>query len=345
MPIGVSGTVERGHYDRRVPPDLKPAYLIVGGDGPKIARALERLRARVGEDNVELLSAREAAGTDAVAACNAMGLFAGGGGRLVLVGDVDAWKAGDVKTVASYLEAPAPEAVLALTGDVKRDSALGKAVAKRGEVLVYDVSAKALPRWVAEQFARLDARVESDACTTLIELVGDDPDELAAEIDKLAVWAAGETIGPRDVLDLVAGRAETSIFALTDAWGRRDVAAALGASEELLTRSDRPRRDELLRLAGLLSNHVARVRRCQSLAEGGVRARVAAARLKMHPFVTQKAFAQAANFSVDELRQATVELAALDLALKGGSRLAGDLELQRTLVAITRPAEARSETR
>lgn len=325
--------------------NLKPAYLLVGGDGPKIARALERLRARVGDNNVEHLLAREAAGADAVAACNAMGLFAGGEGRLVLVSEVEAWKAADVKAVAAYLEAAAPDAVLALTGEVKPDSALAKEVGKRGEVLVYDVSAKALPRWVAEQFARLGAKTEPEACSTLIKLIGDDPDELAAEVDKLAVWAAGETIEARHVLDLVAGRAETSIFSLTDAWGRRDVAAALGASEELLVRSDRPRRDELLRLAGLLGNHVARVRRCQSLAEEGARPREAASRLRMHPFVAQKAFAQAANFSVDELRQATVELAALDLALKGGSRLPGDLELQRTLVAITRPEEARSETR
>jgi DNA polymerase-3 subunit delta len=324
--------------------DLKPAYLILGGDGPKIARALDRLRARVGEDNVEHLSARNAAGADAVAACNAMGLFAAGEGRLVLVGDVEAWKAADVKEIVAYLEAPAPDALLALTGDVKPDSALAKAVKKNGEVLVYDVSAKAFPRWVAEQFTRLGANAEPDACSTLIDLVGDDPDELANEIEKLAVWAAGETIQARDVVDLVAGRAETSIFSLTDAWGRRDLAAALGASEELLARTDRPRRDELLRLAGLLANHVARVRRCQSLAEEGVRPREAASRLKMHPFVTQKAFAQAANFSVDELRQATIELAALDHALKGGSRLSGDLELQRTLVAITRPEEGRSET-
>jgi DNA polymerase III subunit delta len=325
--------------------DLQPAYLILGGDGPKIVRALARLRARVGEDNVEHISARTATGADAVAACNAMGLFAGGQGRLVLVGDVGVWKAADVKDVAAYLEVPAPDAVLVLTGDVKPDSALAKAVGKHGEVLVYDVSAKALPRWVAEQFTRLGATAEPDACSTLVELVGDDPDELANEIEKLAVWAAGQTIQAGHVLDLVAGRAETSIFSLTDAWGRRDLPAALGASEELLARSDRPRRDELLRLAGLLANHVARVRRCQSLAEEGVRSRDAASRLKMHPFVAQKAFAQAANFSVDELRQATIELAALDHALKGGSRLSGDLELQRTLVAITRADDARSETR
>jgi hypothetical protein len=34
-----------------------------------------------------------------------------------------------------------------------------------------------------------------------------------------------------------------------------------------------------------------------------------------------------------------VQLADLDLALKGGSRLPLELELQRTLVAITRRAE------
>jgi DNA polymerase III delta subunit len=319
--------------------DLKPAYLIVGSDGPKVARAVQRLRSRIGDDNVEALSAREASGEDAVAACNALGLFAGGG-RLVLVGDADAWKAPDVKALAAYLEAPAPQTVVALTGDVKPDSALGKAVARHGDVLAFDVSSKALPRWVAEQFARLGARAEPDACAALLDLIGDDLEELAAEADKLALWAGGETISARDVQILVAGRAETSIFALTDAWGRRDLRAALAASEELLDRSHRPRRDELLRLAGLLANHVGRVRRCQSLAEEGLRSREAAGRLKMHPYAAEKAFAQARNFSVDELRDATVGLAALDLALKGGSRLSGDLEFQRTLITITRPAGA-----
>lgn len=324
--------------------DLQPAYLIVGGDRPKISRALQRLKARMGEENVEVLSAREASGEDAVAACNALGLFAGGG-RLVIVEEAERWKAADVKAVAAYLEAPAPDTVVALTGDVKPASPLGKAVAKRGEVLVYDVQKRALPRWVAEQLARLDAKAEPDACAALVALVGEDLDELAAEIDKLATWAGGETITARDVEALAAGRAETSIFALTDAWGRRDVAAALAASEALLQRSDRPRRDELLRLAGLMANHVGRVRACQTLAAEGVPPRDAATQLKMHPFAAEKAFAQAQNFSVDELRDAVVRLAALDLALKGGSRLAGDLEFQRALVDISGPAPTPAGTR
>jgi DNA polymerase III delta subunit len=62
----------------------------------------------------------------------------------------------------------------------------------------------------------------------------------------------------------------------------------------------------------------------------------AAARLKMHPFYVQKLYAQARNYSEQELRDATVRLAQLDHSLKGGSRLAGDLELERALIEITR---------
>ena len=50
------------------------------------------------------------------------------------------------------------------------------------------------------------------------------------------------------------------------------------------------------------------------------------------------AFAHAANYDPDELAHAVVRLAELDLALKGGSRLAGDLEFERALVDVTPPA-------
>jgi DNA polymerase-3 subunit delta len=321
-----------------VPSELKRVYLLTGSDRPKIARALRRLRARIGDDAVELLSARDASGADAVASCNALGLFAGGG-RLVIVDEVERWKAADVKDVSAYLASPSPETVLALTaGELKKDSALAKAVAKAGELLVYDVPRKRLPEWVAEQFARLDAEADRDACRSLVELVGENLDELAIEVDKLATWAGGERIDVDAVERLSAGRAETSIFALTDAWGRRDVAAVLAAAESRLERSDRPRSAELPRLVGMLVKHVGRVRACRTLSEEGVTPREAASRLKMHPFAAEKAFAQARTYSDEELGDAIVRLAKLDHALKGGSRLAPDLEFERALVEVTERA-------
>jgi hypothetical protein len=53
-----------------------------------------------------------------------------------------------------------------------------------------------------------------------------------------------------------------------------------------------------------------------------------------------KLFQQAENFTAAELQDAVVRLAELDLALKGGSRLAGELEFSRALVDLTRPREA-----
>jgi DNA polymerase-3 subunit delta len=324
--------------------ELAAAYLIIGTDRPKIARAVRRLRTRVGEEATEIRSAHDATGEDIVADCNALGLFAVER-RLVIVEDVERWKAADLKALAEYLARPAPTTVLALVGsEVKRDSALAKAVAKSGEVLLYDLPKRRggkadLPRWVEAQLKERGVLIEPDAARAIVELVGDDSEELATEIDKLATWADGQRIGEREVAELVPARAEIPPFDLTDAWGRRDVPGALAASERLVERSGDASRDVFLRVSGLLTAHVGRVLDCQQLSAEGVPPAAAAERLKRNRFYVQKLYEQAGNFSPDELAEAIVRLARLDLALKGGSKLPGELEFTRALIDITRGAE------
>jgi DNA polymerase-3 subunit delta len=320
--------------------ELKPVYLITGGDRPKIQRALRRLRSRIGEDAVELLSADEASGADAVAACNSMGLL-GGGRRLVIIEDVERWKAADVKTLAEYLADPAPDTVLALVAaELKKDSALGKACAKTGEILTYDVPKRRLGDWVSTQFKDRGVLVDAEAARVLVEIVGENPEELASEVDKIATWAGSDPVGAREIEELAAGCAEVPGYELTDAWGRRDLAGALTACQTLLERSGDPVSRTVPALIGLLVAHVGRIRDCQAFAEEGLSSREAASRLKRHPFYVEKLYTQARNYGPDELRGAVVRLAALDHAVKGGSRLAVDLELERALIDITRPREA-----
>jgi len=189
---------------------------------------VRRLRERIGDDATEHLSAREASGLDAVAACNALGLFVGEG-RLVIVDDVDRWKAADVKELVAYLAAPAPAAVLALVAEeLKSDSALAKAVAKAGQVLTYDVPKRKLPEWVAEQFARAGGKAEPDACRALIDIVGDDLDELTSEVEKLAMWAGGSAV--RRVVSLpLQGLIRATAFDLLRDGGRPSYALRLVA--------------------------------------------------------------------------------------------------------------------
>jgi DNA polymerase III delta subunit len=80
--------------------DLRPIYLLTGADRPKIRRALERLRSHFGPESIEILSAEDTDGEEAVAAINSLGLFAGEGGRLIVVEEVERWKKPDEEVVA-----------------------------------------------------------------------------------------------------------------------------------------------------------------------------------------------------------------------------------------------------
>jgi DNA polymerase III subunit delta len=324
----------------------KVVYLITGGDRPKIEKALDRLRSHFAPEAIELASALEVSIEEVVALCNAGSLF--GDARLVVVRDVDGrkdgdgrrkggWKAGDAEAIAAYLASPAPATVLALVADeLKSSSALWKACAKTGQVLSFDVPKKDLHGWVAAQFADRGIRAEPDAVAALLQLVGNDPQALKTEVDKLATWAADEPIGEREVVALVAESADVPIYELTEAWSVRDTARALDVSEALFERESRQRRDGAARLAGALGGHLARLRSLKALAAQGVKPKEAAERLKLHPFRAQKLYGQAEGFSEEELEDAVVRLAELDGALKGQSRLAPDLEVQRTLVDLTR---------
>jgi DNA polymerase-3 subunit delta len=314
---------------------LLPVYLLTGSDRPKHTRALGRLRARFGSESVETLEADTSSGADAVAACNALGLFAAeGGGRLVVVNGVERWRKADVEAIAAYLREPVPGAVLALVAqEALRSSTLVDLCKKRGQVLHFEVPRPSnLHAWVGSEFERSGGKADADASRALVELVGDDVVALATEVEKIVAWAGGEPITRVHVELLAAHGREAAAWALTDAWGARDLPRVLAACEHALERR------EPFSLAVGLASHVARVRAAKTLAEEGLRTREIATRLKMKEFPARKAVEQSENYSAEELESALVRLAELDAALKGASRLAPELELERALVDVTRPA-------
>jgi DNA polymerase-3 subunit delta len=299
------------------------------------------------------VSALESSGDEVVGLCNAGSLF--GDSRLVLVTEVDGvkaergrrggWKAADVDAVAAYLAGPAESTVLALVAEeLKSSSGLWKACAKAGQVLSYDVAKGKLQTWVSDQFRQRGVRAEPDASAALVQLVGDDLRALKNEVDKIATWAAGEPVGEREVTALAASNIDVPGYELTEAWATRDVARVLGLSETTFHNEPRSRRDVAARLVGQLGAHLGRLRALKQLTAEGVSSKEAAARLKLNPYYASKLYRQAEGFSDEELDEALLRLAALDGALKGQSKLNPDLELQRTLVELSRPpgAAARS---
>jgi DNA polymerase-3 subunit delta len=328
-------------------PSLKPAYLISGSDRPKVETAVQRLRARFVPEAVEIVSALDCTGADVVNLCNAGSLF--GDERLVVVTDLDGikkdqsrpptggWKAAEIEVIAAYLAAPAPGTVLALVGlEVKKDAAVAKLCARAGDMLLYDVARRGRVSWVAERFRQAGVKAEPTACALLVEYIGEtDLHALANEIDKIATWAQGQPVGVAEIEKLVTPIADVPPYELTDAWADRHPGRLLEVSERIFDRSEKPRRDEAPRLAATLAAHLARMRQLKQLADEGLEAKAAASALKMHPFYGEKVYRQAEGFSDDELATATIRFAELDLALKGGSRLSPDVELQRALIDVS----------
>jgi DNA polymerase III subunit delta len=331
-------------------------YLLTGSDRPKIATALGRLRGHFAPEAIEAVSALDTSGEAVVALCNAGSLF--GDARLVVVEDVDGrrdsdrrlkggWKAADIAAISSYVGDPAPGTVLALVGeDVKKTTALWKACTKAGDVLEYSVPNKEIQSWIAMKFRERGVNAEPEACALLLQLVGEkDLHALSAEIEKLSTWAAGEPIGEREVELLTAPAADVPIFKLTDAWAARDPARTLEASETIFERESKTRRDTAARLAGALGSHLSRLGSIKRVAAEGLRSKEAAERLGMNAYYVRNLYGQAETFSHEELRDATLRLAELDGALKGQSKLAPDLEIQRALVDLTRPPSAQTGIR
>ena len=315
--------------------DLLPAYLLTGSDRPKIGRALRRLRTRFGDEAVELMSVDTVSGEDVAGSLNSLGLF--GAGRLVVVQGVERWKKADVEALDGYLTDPVDGAVLALVADEPpKDDALGRLVARRGgEVLAYDIPKPKDPSvWVRSEFVRMGAQVTDDAARRLVEIAGDDIAFLEQEVEKLATWAGGEQIGPREVEALAVPVQESPVWALSDSWGSREVGEVLAACEAELEKGVEP-----FLISVRLAAQVGLVRAVQALADGGLGAREIAGRLKKHEFRVRKALGHAERYSRDELDAAIVSLAELDAALKGASRLSNELELELALLEITAARE------
>jgi DNA polymerase-3 subunit delta len=206
---------------------LKPAYLIHGDDHGGIAERRARLRALAegGADGgaaVEVLEGDAATPAGVANALAAMTLTLSS--RVIIVEGVERWREADVeKQLAPALGAIPEGTTVALfareEARVKAPDALAKAVLTAGGQLVSHrtVKRKVLPAWVREQASHLGIELDSAASEALIAHVGERPQRLLRELEKLALEAEPrEAITAEDVELAAARSAERRVYAFVD---------------------------------------------------------------------------------------------------------------------------------
>jgi DNA polymerase-3 subunit delta len=313
---------------------LRPAYLILGDDEPKVERALQRLRGRIVQEsgtdlNLDEFDASRHDARTVLAAANTLAFL--GGLRLVLVHGIDAWRKPDKDEIVAYLRLPAPDACLALVGKkLPPQDALRRAIAGVGEILEYTAPKSwQMPEWIHEQARRMGVHLELAEARLLVQRVGDGQQVLLREVEKLGMYRGRARVTAEDVVLLSTRSLEASIFDLVDAVSTRQGARAFTALEELYAAGERP--------AGLhirLMRHFQQLTRVVALRAEGWPATQIQAELKVKPYAAKKLMQQSQRYSAATVTLALAALADTDARLKGMGDLPEHLELELCLGSL-----------
>ena len=317
--------------DRARPP-LKPAYLVLGDDLPKVEQALKRLKMRIieqaGSDaNIGEFDASVDSAAVVVGAANTLAFL--GGTRLVLVREVQAWLKADKEVVAAYLESPAPDACLALVAEkLAAGDLLRAATAKHGEVLEYPAPKEGqLPQWlIKEARERLGMDLGLQEARLLVQRCGDNQSILLRELEKLQTYADDRRVTADDIHLLGTPTYEASIFDLLDSLALGRGAAAFAAADELLAGGERM---EVL-FYRILRNFQS-LGRVAAMREEGMAQEAIQSELKLKPYPARKLMEQAALLGTEGVGRRLAILAESDARMKGMGTLPDDVELQLCL--------------
>jgi len=316
---------------------LKPAYLILGDDGPKVEAALRRLRLRImtesgTELNIDEFQAAQHDAHTVLTAANTLAFL--GGVRLVLVHGIEAWRKADKDQLVAYLRSPAPDACLALVGaKLPASDALRKAVASVGDVLEYQApKAWQLPEWAAKEAGRVGLQLGPPEARLLVQRVGEHQQIILRELEKLLAYRGKGKVTAEEIERLTPRSLEASIFDLVDAVALREPGIAFAAIEDLYAAGEKANG-----LFARLLRHFQQLARVVALREQGWTAEQIQQELKLKPFPAKKLWQQSGRYTAESATRALAVFADTDARLKGMGDLSPELELELCLGRLLAP--------
>ncbi len=313
------------------PAPLKPAYLMLGSDRPKVRRAVLRLRQRVidesGSDinisSFDIESGRpEDVLQEVLDACEMPGFALGT--RLILVANAHVLRVKQRGRLAACAANLLPDTCLAVEAlKLPKDDALFKAINAVGSVLVWELPKKyEMAEWAQGRAKANRLPLRKDAAKHLLKVCGDDPqhaERLEREIEKLAVYCRGEVATEQDIDAVCTPDDEARIFDLMDAVGHRDRSRAFALLEIIFASTNA--QEDAGRVLAMLVRHV-RLLNAASRLECNDSATAAkelteALGASVHAFTARKVLEQRRHYDRRRLNRALRALAAAQLGMRG----------------------------
>ncbi|HOW12989.1 MAG TPA: DNA polymerase III subunit delta [Candidatus Pacearchaeota archaeon] len=170
---------------------------------------------------------------------------------------------------------------------------------------------KELKKWIKKEFEKYNTKIEEKEIEKLIFYVGNDLWRLNNEIKKLANYK--DIIKSEDIDLLIKPKIETNIFKTIDAISQKDKKTAIKLIYKHLENGDNP-----LYLFSMIEFGFRNLLIVKNLSEKYQNYSLIIKKSGLHPFVAQKSYFQAKNFSFEELKKIYQKLFQIDLDIKTG---------------------------
>ncbi|HRQ39117.1 MAG TPA: DNA polymerase III subunit delta [Chloroflexota bacterium] len=241
--------------------------------------------------------------------------------RLVIVSGLFATKPDKkfMEQLAAYLpQMPATARLVFLEAEVLPDSHPLVKLAEQsenGHIKRFDLpEGAALEKWIREQVAERNGRIQPHAVHLLAANVGSNLAALTHELEKLVLYKGdGEEITAADVTLLSPYAAEANIFELVDAIGSRNSKRASLLLQQKLSEGADP-----FSLFPMFVRQFRLLIQVKELADAGKRPPAIGQELKLHSFVVGKLYQQSQGFSLPQLEQIYRHLLDIDVGAKTG---------------------------
>ncbi len=315
---------------------FRPVYLFVGEEVSAKREALAELKAAFKPDDFnfrEFSGASEDDAAAAVAEASTLPVFAER--RLVMVTG-GKLLTGPREVFAAYLKDPLPSTTLVLVcEDKKADSkdAMTRAAAAAGAVCVY------APLGEDEAEQRLTAAAKKagktlseEAAQLLVAEAGTDWAILSQELEKLLLYAKGETISAEDALDCLGYRKAADPFALTRLIYARSLPEAALHLRRLF--ADGKPDEQAFKALAQISGAVTRQLRAKKMLAAKVPSDAIYRALRLHPYWDKDFLARLGKFTERRLVVDAKRCVRVDADLKSKTWLDKRQELERLVVEL-----------
>ncbi len=313
--------------------DVKPVYLLLGEEAFLRHRARNLLHDRIvgaEKGTVSIFTSDDPLET-ILGDLRGDSLFASR--RMVEVIQADKLLREKCDAVVRYLDRPSGSGVLVLDA-TKVDGRTKLPGAIRAAGMIVDCPLMRdgdLAGWLRAEVSRRGFRIASAAVGALLDEIGNNLFALDAEIEKLITYAGDKKEIEADAVARLTGNVKSwAVWAMGDALGKRDAAAALRILPSLLEEDPRG-----VQTVGALNWNVSLLARAKYVLDSGGGQNDLARELRVAPFKAQSIQEQATRFTRSDIARFSRMLLAVDISLKS-SGMDTRTVLERFLVEACR---------